>query len=349
MTGSGFLYVPAVSIVSNSFTARRAIALGVAATGTAIGGVVWPIMFRTLIDSVSFAWVNRIFGFLVLFLAIASYFLLVGFKSPSAEIRRSQQRHELTAITPAQSRTHDPRQASMDRSGPRVSPRNILSSLYGRAYLFLCVGVFFVFLGYWVPLFYVVPFATRSLGASPTYASYLLAILNAGSFFGRLVPPYFGHVFGTAIILFAGAIGLGILVLVWLGIGNVAGLTVWCFLVGYVSVRMTSVKIFLVIRTNICPRFMSGIVVSIPNAVASRLSQRSNIGFRIGVMWTAGAFAELVGSPIAGSLVKKTDAGVSYLGGQIFGGLSILIGAALLAYPAQSIYKDDKVREARHA
>lgn len=94
---------------------------------------------------------------------------------------------------------------------------------------------------------------------------------------------------------------------------------------------------------------MSGIVVSIPNAVASRLSHWSNIGFRIGVMWTAGAFAELVGSPIAGALVRKTDGGVSYLGGQIFGGLSILVGGALLAYPAHSIYKDDRVREARHA
>ncbi len=253
MAGSGFLYVPAVSIVSNNFGARRAIALGVAATGTAIGGVVWPIMFRTLIDSLSFGWVNRIFGFLVLILAITSYFLLVGFKSPASTDRRLRQRYELGATTPSQSRARNSRQGTVDRTGPRASLTGIFSSLYGRAYLFLCIGVFFVFLGYWVPLFYVVPFATRSLGVSPTYASYLLAILNAGSFFGRIVPPYFGQMFGTAIILFGGAIALGVLVLVWLGIGNVVGLTVWCFMVGYVDLQRTDVEtISLLTQTNIC-------------------------------------------------------------------------------------------------
>ena len=92
---------------------------------------------------------------------------------------------------------------------------------------------------------------------------------------------------------------------------------------------------------------MSGIVVSIPNAVASRLSRPSNVGLRIGIMWTAGAFAELIGSPIAGLLVTKTDNGVNYVGGQVFGGSSVLLGAAFLIIPAWSIFKDDKVRENR--
>lgn len=90
---------------------------------------------------------------------------------------------------------------------------------------------------------------------------------------------------------------------------------------------------------------MSGIVVSIPNAVASRLSTPSNVGLRIGFMWTAGAFAELIGAPIAGALVKgklDEEQGVDYLGGQVFGGASIVVGATLLIVPAWSIFKDDK-------
>lgn len=94
---------------------------------------------------------------------------------------------------------------------------------------------------------------------------------------------------------------------------------------------------------------MSGIVVTIPNAVASRLSKPSNTGLRIGIMWTAGAFAELIGTPIAGSLITRSDDGVSYVGGQIFGGLSILLGAMFLIVPAWSILKDDKLRQARNA
>ncbi len=69
-------------------------------------------------------------------------------------------------------------------------------------------------------------------------------------------------------------------------------------------------------------------------------------------MWSAGAFAELIGAPIAGALVSKgsqDQQNVSYVGGQVFGGLSILLGAAFLVVPAWSIFKDDKVRSSRSA
>lgn len=94
---------------------------------------------------------------------------------------------------------------------------------------------------------------------------------------------------------------------------------------------------------------MSGIVVSIPNAVASRLSQPANVGFRIGIMWTASSFAELIGTPIAGALVTKNSTGTNYAGGQIFGGLSILLGAGFLTIPAWAIFKENKLRQDRIA
>lgn len=69
-------------------------------------------------------------------------------------------------------------------------------------------------------------------------------------------------------------------------------------------------------------------------------------------MWTAGAFAELIGAPIAGALVKrnpKDEHDVSYQGGQIFGGLSIFVGAAFLMVLAWSILKEDRVKASRMA
>lgn len=143
----------------------------------------------------------------------------------------------------------------------------------------------------------------------------------------------------------------------WLGIGNLPGISVWCFLVGYVETLICPTFPISCDRkgfggTNSCLRFSSGIVVSIPNAVASRLSSPSNVGLRIGAMWTAGAFAELIGAPIAGALVKhnpEDQQDVSYKGGQVFGGMSILVGAAFLVVPAWSILKEDKVKAARMA
>lgn len=81
--------------------------------------------------------------------------------------------------------------------------------------------------------------------------------------------------------------------------------------------------------------------------MASRLSTPSNTGQRIGIMWMLGAFAELVGTPIAGTLVTQENGKTNYLCGQLFGGLSILIGAAFLVAPAWSIFKDDRTRGQR--
>lgn len=64
LLGSGLLYVPGVSIVSNAFTTKRPIATGIAATGSAVGGVLFPILFRNLEPRMGFSWVNRIFGVL---------------------------------------------------------------------------------------------------------------------------------------------------------------------------------------------------------------------------------------------------------------------------------------------
>lgn len=228
-TGGSLVYVPAISIVSNDFTTKRALALGLAATGSAVGGVILPIMFRRLLPSIGFAWVNRALGFLILLLAILSFFLLTGFQLPSRQRGREQR--------PMPSRTlhHGQRIAPIPSPTPRKRLKSAFASRNDRGFLFLCIGNFFVFLGYWVPLFYVVPFATIYLGTSSTYANYLLAILNAGSFLGRVVPAWVSQVIGTANILFIGATTLGTLVFVWLRIGNVAGITIWSFLVGYDS------------------------------------------------------------------------------------------------------------------
>ena len=228
-TGSGLIYVPAVSVVSSHFTTKRTSALGIAASGSAIGGMVWPIMFRKLLPSIGFAWMNRVFGFLVLFLAVLSFVLLTDTYST---VRNDRRRRQRTGAPRLQSRHQGQSTANITPATTSERFTGLLTARNSRAYTFLCTGVFFFFLGYWIPLFYVVPFASLSLGTSTTYASYLLSILNAGSFFGRIVPAYLGQLFGSAIVLLFGAAALAALVFVWLTIGTVPGITIWSFLVG---------------------------------------------------------------------------------------------------------------------
>ncbi|KAI0050386.1 MFS general substrate transporter [Auriscalpium vulgare] len=69
----GIIYGPATAVVAHWFARRRSTALGIATTGSSIGGTVFPIMFRNLVVSVGFKWSMRIFGLLlVLTLGVAN-------------------------------------------------------------------------------------------------------------------------------------------------------------------------------------------------------------------------------------------------------------------------------------
>lgn len=109
---------------------------------------------------------------------------------------------------------------------------------------------------------------------SVTYAFNLLAILNAGSLAGRILPALVAHKVGPAVVLTAGSLCLGILILAWIVIDNIAGITIWAILVG----------------------FMAGITVAIPAAVVPAvvplLSPTPNVvGARTGMAFSGPAIA----------------------------------------------------------
>src|ERR1700716_3205252 len=54
--GTGCMFVPAVALMPQYFEKRRALANGIAATGSSIGGVIYPVMFYKLQQEVGFAW-----------------------------------------------------------------------------------------------------------------------------------------------------------------------------------------------------------------------------------------------------------------------------------------------------
>jgi len=58
--------VPSVAILSTYFTTHISFAVGIAALGASICGVVYPIVFRELQKQIGFAWSTRIIGFIAL-------------------------------------------------------------------------------------------------------------------------------------------------------------------------------------------------------------------------------------------------------------------------------------------
>lgn len=64
--GSGLTYIPSLAIIASYFSTKRAFALGVAASGSALGGIIYPIVFHRLQPRIGFPWSTRIIAFLAL-------------------------------------------------------------------------------------------------------------------------------------------------------------------------------------------------------------------------------------------------------------------------------------------
>lgn len=51
---AGIIFLPAVSSISHYFSKRRAFAVGILMTGSAIGGIIWPVLLNKLFNEVGF-------------------------------------------------------------------------------------------------------------------------------------------------------------------------------------------------------------------------------------------------------------------------------------------------------
>ena len=174
--GTGCIFVSGVAILSTHFSTRLATATGIAATGSSIGGLLYPIIFYKLQPHVGFAWATRALGFLALVtLLISNIFLRIR-------------------VRPAH------RRAFLDLPAWKELP-----------YLFFNMGSFFTFIGLYAPFFYVQSYVLAYGIMGKSLSFYLLTILNAASTFGRLFPNILADRLGPLNILIPGAFMTGIL------------------------------------------------------------------------------------------------------------------------------------------
>lgn len=124
---------------------ERAVALGIVASGSSLGGVIFPILVKHLIPRVGFPWTMRICAFLVLGLCIIANLTV---KSRIPPQRKKFGRADLVRIF------KDP------------------------AYLLTTTACWLFFLGVFVPFTFIVVHAVR-FGVSMRLAPYLVSILNA--------------------------------------------------------------------------------------------------------------------------------------------------------------------------
>lgn len=151
--GQGLLFVPSLAILPTYFKTRLGLAVGIAASGSSLGGVIYPIVFYKLIDQIGFGWTVRVLGFM----ALATQVVPLCF----ARMR----------IKPAVAR------AVIDWSAFSDLP-----------YILFVIITTIGFIGLYAVLFYISYFAGATNLASSKMSFYLIPILNAASVFGRIVP-----------------------------------------------------------------------------------------------------------------------------------------------------------------
>ncbi|MCJ1253958.1 hypothetical protein MMC24_001772 [Lignoscripta atroalba] len=269
--GASAIFYPAMSSVSTWFFRNRALAFGVMASGSSLGGVIFPILVQRLIPRIGFPWAMRVAAFLILGMLILANLTVKSRIPPSPRPFRF-----------------------MDFVAP----------LYEIPFTLIVLASFFFFFGIFLPFNYIILEAPVVAGMSPDLASYLLAILNAASIFGRTIPGYFADRYGRFNVMIIMSYFSAILVLaLWLPATTNAPIIVFAALYG----------------------FGSGAFVSMAPALIAQISDIRQIGIRTGTMFAIISVAALCGNPIGGALLAREGGGFLHL--QIFTGIVMLVGS----------------------
>lgn len=168
---------------------RRALALGVVACSSSLGGTLFPIIAINCLRKVGFAWTMRICGFLCLY---------------------------CTTFASLTLRTRLP---------PKPAPGGILNlkEFKRPAFSFFALAAFLIMGGLYTPLSYIDVMGSRmGLG---DYSTYLIAIANACSTIGRIGPSLFADKIGALNFLIPGLLGSAATTFAWPFATTKGGLT----------------------------------------------------------------------------------------------------------------------------
>ena len=214
--GCGMLFVPSVAILPTYFTTRKSLANGLAASGSSVGGIVYPITFRALQQRVGFGWATRAIAFIALATLTFSIAIMRQRKVPTTK-----------------------RKLTWDLKAFKEIP-----------YLLYCLAMFLAFSSFYVFIYFIQPYAIDTGIVDASFGFYLLPILNAASVPGRILPNAIGDYIGPMNVLIPASFFTGVLALVWIAIKSRASIIAVACLYGFFSGAFVSIcPIALVVLT----------------------------------------------------------------------------------------------------
>lgn len=270
--GLNCIFQAGTSTIPTWFFKKRGLAYGVMAAGSGLGGIIFPIMASHLIPKIGFGWAMRTIAFMILGLMIVANFTVSSRLPPR------------------------PRKFAL---------KVFLEPFKDVRFVLLTVASFLFFMGLFIPINFIEVIAIHN-GMSIRLAGYLLAVLNAASIFGRIIPGALAD-----------------------KVGKFNMQSLWCSVAGIVVLALglpaSSNAAFITFAALY--GFASGAFVSLLPAQIAEISKVEQIGIRVGVIFACVSIAGLIGNPIAGAIVEANHG--AYWGLNVFSGVMILSGSSI--------------------
>lgn len=304
--GMGMVFCSGVLALMSWFDERKmGVAMGLAAAGSCIGGIVYILLARHFLVAQGFATTMRILG------GVAAASMI----PPNLIFRMRGQRH--LNQPRAQGATHTAK--STLRFSTFTSP----------AYLSAALGMFLTFLGVYFGFVYIVSYGVTELHLSDTAATNLLIFMLAANLPGRFIPALISDkCIGPLNTIIPAALLSSAVIWLWAASSahpnNQAGLTVVACFYGFVSAGVQ--VLYAPTVYTFCLEPSSG------DREAAQLAT-DKMGVKAGGIFSCIGLACLVGTPIGGALVsQRMDKGLEqpYLWAQVFAGSCLFVGGMFL-------------------
>ncbi|CCE79784.1 Piso0_001879 [Millerozyma farinosa CBS 7064] len=296
-TGHGLNITPLVCVVSQYWPQRYlGRASSCATIGGSIGGIVWPLLLRSLYPKIGFAWGTRILAFMCLFCMISSIVL-------------AKERYRKNLFSFVEDEGND--KVTSKRKLIGKAGKNILTfgALKDAKYTFLICGVFFGGLSLVLTSTYYASYA-RAQGMSESSSYLLLTIFNAAGIVGRYVPGHMADLWGplNIMILMLSLSVISILV-VWLPFGKYKGVLyafsvlIGAFSAGIFSLIPTSLRYMPVYIEQKIPSNLPDDPFSDNVTTERTVKVPIEFGQKYGLLYFFASIGNLIGIPIASAVI----------------------------------------------
>ncbi|ORY03792.1 MFS general substrate transporter [Basidiobolus meristosporus CBS 931.73] len=212
--GSSLCFFPAISVPSQWFKQRRGLAVGIAVSGSGIGGLALGPATDRLISSLGHQWALRVTG-------IFSFVLL----SVACILLRTRAKTKVN------------------------SPIIDVKLFKNPKFIIMCLGGVTFSFGYLIPMYYIPDYAS-SISLSASSGALIVGLLNGASALGRVLLGTAADRFGRLnLLVFCMLVGSLSTLIIWPNAGSFAPLLIFALLFGFTAGGFIS--LFPVVIANI--------------------------------------------------------------------------------------------------